>query len=344
MRKSKFNEISAQFEKYLSEMDRAQTTKEIAEGLEITNSSAYTTLQLMEVFSTVQKVKRRGRYRYFLKGVYDEEQINAMLPPVSVKPIPRRRKSTPCKTQSRSERARLSKLYGKKRASELFAMRMTASSGNGPSALAIIGLTQPEMIEEVLTKDPTQASLREPRLVLGDDLAKLGETDIDLDVGRMQTPRNIKPYATVGFLPKDARRLTQKQTNHLKEQLKFLPRYEKIDRYEIAFAYFSALVQGTYGNVFYFAMSTNPWERVYKIDVDRSIALEKKEPKKRGSIYDPIIDQFLESEHPLVEITVKNRKASYVNTLLNKRIGERGLVEQVKASYVTDWVYLERVE
>ncbi len=339
MRKSQFKITSARIEKYLSESDRPRISREVAEFLGMADTTAHALLQLMEVFGTVQKVVRRGKHYFFLKGTYSEEQISAMLPTKKAKPEPRRRKS-----QSRSERKRLSKLYGKKRASELFAMRMTASSGNGPSALAIIGLTQPEMIEEVLTKDPTQASLREPRLVLGDDLAKLGETDIDLDVGRMQTPRNIKAYATVGFLPKDARRLTQKQTNHLKEQLKFLPGYEKIDRYEIAFAYFSALVQGTYGNVFYFAMSTNPWDRVYKIDVDRSIALEKKEPKKSGSIYDPIIDQFIESEHPLVEITVKNRKANYVNLMLNKRIGERGLVEQVKASYVTDWVYLEKVE
>ncbi len=60
--------------------------------------------------------------------------------------------------------------------------------------------------------------------------------------------------------------------------------------------------------------------------------------------YDKIIDQFIENGHKLVEITVENRKANYVNLILNKRIGERGLEEQVKASYVTDWVYLEKVE
>jgi len=81
LRKSKFNEISARFEKYLSEVDTAQTTKEIAEGLEITISSAYNTLQLMEVFGTVQRIKRRKRDRYFLKGVYSDEQISTMLPP-----------------------------------------------------------------------------------------------------------------------------------------------------------------------------------------------------------------------------------------------------------------------
>ncbi len=340
MRKSPFKAKSSRFEKYLSEIDRAQTTREIAEGLGITTSFAYTTLQLMEVFGTVQKVKIGRSYRYFLKGVYDDEQIKAMLPPVKVKPRPRR-KSIPSKPSSR-ERKRLSKLYGQKRARELFAMRMTASSGNGPSALAIIGL-QETLDKETLSEEPIQASLGEPRFVLGDDLAELVEPD--LDVRMFETPRNIKAYATVGFLPKDVRVLTKVQMKYLKEQLKFLPGYEKIERYEIAFAYFSALFQGTYGNVFYFAMSTNPWERVLKIEVDKSIALEMKEPKKKHmSIYDPIIDQFLENDHKLVEITVENRKANYLNLMLNKRIGERGLGEQVKASYVTDWVYLEKVE
>jgi len=60
--------------------------------------------------------------------------------------------------------------------------------------------------------------------------------------------------------------------------------------------------------------------------------------------YDKIIDQFIECEHKLVEITVENRTANYVSDMLNKRIGERGLEEKVKVSYVDEWVYLEKVE
>ncbi|GAG84027.1 unnamed protein product [marine sediment metagenome] len=69
-------------------------------------------------------------------------------------------------------------------------------------------------------------------------------------------------------------------------------------------------------------------------------------PKKVGrrSIYDPMIDQFLESGHSLVEMTVENRKANYVRNILRNRISERGLEEQVKALYVDEWVYLEKVE
>jgi len=60
--------------------------------------------------------------------------------------------------------------------------------------------------------------------------------------------------------------------------------------------------------------------------------------------YDKILDQFIENDHKLVEITVENRKANYVQPILNKRIGERGLEEQVQASHVKGWLYLEKVE
>jgi len=60
--------------------------------------------------------------------------------------------------------------------------------------------------------------------------------------------------------------------------------------------------------------------------------------------YDRILDQFMESGHRLVEMTVEDRRASYVTHVLGRRIGERGLGEHVRASRVDEWVYLERVE
>jgi len=66
-------------------------------------------------------------------------------------------------------------------------------------------------------------------------------------------------------------------------------------------------------------------------------------PRALEDQYDKIIDQFIEGEHKLVEITVENRTANYVSNMLNKRIGERGIEEQVKASYVDEWIYLEKV-
>ena len=70
--------------------------------------------------------------------------------------------------------------------------------------------------------------------------------------------------------------------------------------------------------------------------------VEKKKEKKyhKGSVYDPIIDQFLESGQELVEISVEGRKAGYVITQLDRRIETRGL--DIIASRGGDFVYLER--
>ncbi|MBA7660311.1 hypothetical protein ES703_68313 [subsurface metagenome] len=69
---------------------------------------------------------------------------------------------------------------------------------------------------------------------------------------------------------------------------------------------------------------------------------EKREKKLgRRSIYDPMIDQFLESGNVLVEIEVEGKKPGYVAGMLKKRIKGRGL--KLKATAVSDVVYLEKV-
>ena len=68
---------------------------------------------------------------------------------------------------------------------------------------------------------------------------------------------------------------------------------------------------------------------------------EKRERKiRKRSIYDPMIDQFLESGHDLVEIEVEDKKPSYVAGMLKKRIQVRGL--ELKATAVSNIVYLEK--
>ena len=70
---------------------------------------------------------------------------------------------------------------------------------------------------------------------------------------------------------------------------------------------------------------------------------EKRERKvRRSSIYDPMIDQFLESGNALVEIEVEGKKATYVAGMLKKRIKVRGL--EIKATAISDVVYLEKAQ
>ena len=70
--------------------------------------------------------------------------------------------------------------------------------------------------------------------------------------------------------------------------------------------------------------------------------VEKKREGKflKGSIYDPMIDQFIESGDDLVEIEVKGKKASYIKHQLHIRIEKRGL--DIIASSAGGFTYLER--
>jgi len=298
----------------------------------------------MEVFGTVQKVKRRGYY-YLLKGVYDDEQISAMLPPERVARTPRRKYAPHSMGHA--------KLPGRESFLEehLSTMRVQASPGEGPSALAIIGLTQKKTAVENI---PTEE--------LSGDL----EVDLEVEERKFETQIKSEPFGTVKHLPKDVRRLTLGQIKYLKEQLKGLDGYEGIVRFKTVFSKFSALENGRYGSSLYFSMGTNPWDNVHKITVDHYIldlmvlptidvnrwsswrdfliGLKKTRKKYSKDQYDEILDQFMESGHKLVEMTVEDRKASYVRHMLNKRIGERGLEEQIKASRVDEWIYLEKVE
>lgn len=62
----------------------------------------------------------------------------------------------------------------------------------------------------------------------------------------------------------------------------------------------------------------------------------------KRSVYDPMIDQFIESGHNLVEISVPDKKASYVITQLQRRIEKRGL--NIIVSAAQNFVYMEHGE
>jgi len=75
----------------------------------------------------------------------------------------------------------------------------------------------------------------------------------------------------------------------------------------------------------------------------RVVEKPKKRLGKRGSMYDPILDRFIEGEHGLVKVRVENRKSDYVRVQLVRLIEERGLEDQLKASVVDSVLYLEKV-
>lgn len=350
VRKSLHETTFPKVKKYMSESDRAVTPKDVAQFLGMSISGASSVLQLMEVFKIVQKVKR-GRNHYFvLKDVYDDEQISAMLPPERVAYIPKRRRS-------------ISRQYSPPADNGLeeylFAVRSQPGSGDGLSALSMIGLSQQETAEEVTSTKELPVDLGISTL---DDLS----IDIEVEERKFGVPIRKEAFATVKYLPKDVRLLNSGEARYLKKQLRILDGYEDIEEFRTVFAKFSALEYGRYGNELYFSMGTNQWDYVKKVTIDQSISdfivlpiierkrwsswnqflmgLKETREKYGKEEYDKIIDQFMESGHNLVEMTVENRKANYVKSVLRKRISERGLEEQVKASYVEEWIYLERVE
>ncbi len=70
--------------------------------------------------------------------------------------------------------------------------------------------------------------------------------------------------------------------------------------------------------------------------------VEEKRKKLSGkkSIYDPILDQFLESGEVLVEVSIEDRLAGYVVGQLQKRITLREL--KIEVSGAQGFVYLEK--
>jgi len=73
----------------------------------------------------------------------------------------------------------------------------------------------------------------------------------------------------------------------------------------------------------------------------KTVSQRRKQVKKTmKSRYDPIIDQFLEGGHKLVEIHVPGKTGSYIKAQLENRIKRRELELQV--SSVGEYVYMEK--
>lgn len=69
---------------------------------------------------------------------------------------------------------------------------------------------------------------------------------------------------------------------------------------------------------------------------------EKPRRFRKGSIYDPIIDEFLGGNESLVEVNVEGKSAHYLRMQLNKRIQLRGLSDQLKVSVTGEVAYMEK--
>lgn len=314
---------------YMAERNTLLTAEDISDSLGMEKSNVYTTLDLMQALDIVDKV-RRGVTYYYLKGIHDEEQLNQMLnqrrPPTPPKikrtprilrtprirerprPIIQEREKTPMEEDLSTVDSRLGS-YGGLRSLAL--LRLAEAQEPQPDS------TSPE--KETMTAGP-------PKLV------------------------KVRPSGTIEYLPKGFLLLAPSQVRHLRENhLRGLSGYEDLAHLPRFFAKQSKIGRGYYGDTLYAAQGTNPWDRIYRVTLDPSINQkpllqppETRRLKYRLEEYDPIIDKFIESGERLVEITVEDRQANYVKTVLEKRIREKGIEGEVEASYVGECLYLER--
>ena len=64
---------------------------------------------------------------------------------------------------------------------------------------------------------------------------------------------------------------------------------------------------------------------------------------RKGSIYDPIIDEFLASDMNLVVINAEKYNANYFRLQLMNRIVKRNLDNKILASVINNKTYLEKI-
>ena len=61
-------------------------------------------------------------------------------------------------------------------------------------------------------------------------------------------------------------------------------------------------------------------------------------------MYDPILEQFMESEMKIAEVEVEDKKLPNVRTTLSKRIEKKGLKGKVEVGYRSGVLYLKKLE
>jgi len=249
VRKSILDTAVPKLKQYMTEHSEPLTSREVADFLGVSSSTAYSVLLYMESVDIIRHVKSGRKKLYFLKDAYDGSHIATML---SRSPDPRRIKLS--KHATPVLRA-VDNMLEKE--------PMVDHNPNLPKdmlpALAILGIYQTDS-----RKPETQSQVSKQILV---------------EKKRISTPFfiTIKRHGRITSIPKEARLLSIGDTTHLKEKyLSELDGYEDIERFDFFFAEASALERGEYGNTFYTSKGTNLWEKVYKVTVKRASSRQRR--------------------------------------------------------------------
>jgi len=88
---------------------------------------------------------------------------------------------------------------------------------------------------------------------------------------------------------------------------------------------------------------TESVKREYVFDLIEETEIPKTTYEK-GSIYDPIVDKFIESPLKLVSLKPDaDQTANYLRTQIVKRLEAKKLLGDIKASVVNNKVYLQKI-
>ncbi len=328
-------------EEFLSESGRAYTTNELATELDMTKSNIYNTTELMRGFNILDRMKggiSHIRYYYFLKDRYSDEEIAEMIPTRKVKvPRPRRRRvqfvpGKPGRPRHKTESDLFMESY-------LGDIDKRASTG-GLRALAILGFP------DINSVRGTQETVKEKK------------TEPVFDTGIKMSAK-----LTVKQLSKNMRRLTQTDLNYLKNIFKQYTWFPVIENLNTGYVKFKALKAGRYGDTFHFSKGSNSWDDVISLKVGSAISCDlllprletqrwmgwnefnipQKVPRFYRGLYEQMLNEFIDSGHHLVEITMETRNAIATRQSLKFHIDKRGLQEQIEVSRVQEFVYLEKL-
>lgn len=328
--------------KYMEENDVALTKEKAAEIIEGSKETAYNILMYMDGAGIVKRV-RRGVSFYVLTDAIDEGRLEAVLENSGAP-----RKHVPLRRIRRSSTPRIIHRKMDEMEEHMASMRTRAESGEFPSALEIIGLSQEEGIPQ--EEDPIVLLLDESSI----------EVLPKVDHGIIR----IEPFGSVQNMMKGTRLLSRGEARHLRSYLRGFEGCEKVDEYRCLFVTASALKRGEYGNIFYVSHGSNSWDLVKRVKLDGSIfryqplsSTESKiwanwkafdeaishEPRYSRVEYEKILNAFIDSGNDMVEIMVRKRTPVYVSLRLKEIIADRGLEGEISVSAVGKWLYLEKV-
>ena len=233
--------------RFMAERGEPVAATDIAELLNVHNPTAYNVLSYMEAIGIVECSRDPGRKLYFLKGAYDEVRLASMLQKVRAR------------AKRRLVGPRIKRVNTPKAEDEI----PSQPPEDLLPALAAVNIYEFESIRKLPAIQAPEQEAVEEAIAVEEAVGEPSQTGLFI---------TVEQEGVIETLPKDVRYLTRGDMEQLKEEhLKNLDGYEEIEHFNFFFAGKSEIEQRVIGSSFYTSMGTNPWDKVYRVNVLRRI-------------------------------------------------------------------------